>query len=132
MESDPCSDEQAVPILQVGEDFLMKGNTNCSRTQFLLVVSYTITIHKSQSVTMSREMCDISECEFAMSLSYVAISQVSRLDALMMDVPFDLNHDLPTKVMQVRVVDYDSQWRNKLLEPLYQPHKEELNGNCCN
>ncbi len=66
----------------------MKGKT-CSRTQFPLVVSYAITVHKSQGVTLPQVVCDISEREFASGLSYVAISRASRLDGLMFDVPFD-------------------------------------------
>ncbi|OXV11711.1 hypothetical protein Egran_00529, partial [Elaphomyces granulatus] len=42
-----------VTILRVQQDFNLKGNT-CSRMQFPLVVSYAITDHKSQSVTLSQ------------------------------------------------------------------------------
>ncbi len=77
-----------VPILRVRQDYTLKGKT-CSRTQFPLVVSYAITVHKSQGVTLPQVVCDISEREFASGLSYVAISRASRLDGLMFDVPFD-------------------------------------------
>ena len=60
-----------VPILRVQQDFNFKGNT-CSRMQFPLVVSYAITVHKSQSVTLSQVVCDISASEFASGLAYVA------------------------------------------------------------
>ncbi|OXV10490.1 hypothetical protein Egran_01749, partial [Elaphomyces granulatus] len=42
-----------VPILRVQQDFNLKGNT-CSRMQFPLVISYAITVHMSQSVTLSQ------------------------------------------------------------------------------
>ena len=113
-----------VPILRVREEF-SKGNDNCSRTQFPLVVSYAITVRKSQGVMLFRAVCDISE------LSYVTISQVSRLDGLMMDGCAVPPRDPPTKVMQARLADYGSRLRNRFLEPLYQPRKEELGDMDC-
>jgi len=60
-----------------------------SREQFPLVVSYAITVHKSQDVTLDKVVCDISGAEFASGLRYVAVSRVSKLQGLMFDVPFD-------------------------------------------
>ena len=109
------ADKLVVPILRVRQEFPLKGNDNFSRMQFLLVLLYVITVHKSQGVTLSRAVCDISERKFATGLSYVAISRVSRLDGLMMDVPFNwdcVNRDSSTKARLARLADYDGRWRN--------------------
>ena len=54
-----------VLILRVREKFILEGNDNCSRTYFPLVMSYAITVYKSQGVTLSRTVCDISKHDFA-------------------------------------------------------------------
>ena len=77
-----------VPILRVRQEFTLK-NQACSREQFPLVVSYAITVHKSQGITLDKAVCDISGAEFASGLHYVAVSRVSKLQGLMFDVPFD-------------------------------------------
>lgn len=108
---DPCRDGEgnlAVPILQVRQDFTFRYNT-CSRKQFPLVVSYAITVHKSQSLTLSKAVCDISEPEFASGLSYVAVSRVSRLEGLVFDNTFPRSRvfrDPPSRTMQLRINDY--------------------------
>ena len=46
---DELADELAgvVPVFRSKREFL-RGNTNCSRTQFLLTIAYAITVDKSQ------------------------------------------------------------------------------------
>ena len=91
--------KRVVPILRVRQDFTFKNNT-CSREQFPLVVSYAITVHKSQSVTLDKVVCDISDPEFASGLSYVGVSRASKLEGLMFDAPFERSRvyrDPPTK-----------------------------------
>jgi hypothetical protein len=113
-----------VPILRVQQDFNLKGNT-CSRMQFPLVVSYAITVHKSQSVTLSQVVCDISAAEFASGLAYVAVSRASKLEGLMFDAPFDRSRvyrDPPTRAMQMKIDDYETRrQRQQLTRPLYNP-----------
>ena len=112
-----------VPILQVRQDFSL-NNESCSRTQFPLMVSYAITVHKSQGITLPKVVCDISEREFTTGLSYVAISRVSTLNGLLFDAPFDRSRvfrEAPTKAMQARLKDYDERRKGVLTEPLYHP-----------
>jgi ATP-dependent DNA helicase PIF1 len=88
-----------VPILHVQQDFTLKNRT-CSRKQFPLIVSYAITVHKSQSITLDKMVCDISSAEFTSGLSYVTVSRVSKLQGLMLDATFERSrvcHDPPTR-----------------------------------
>ncbi|EAQ91836.1 hypothetical protein CHGG_00071 [Chaetomium globosum CBS 148.51] len=62
-----------------GTDDFMVGADSCSREQFPLLVSYAITVHKSQGITLDKVVCDISAPEFASGLSYVAVSRVKTL-----------------------------------------------------
>ena len=107
----PCVDSKerpAVPILPERQDFIYKSNT-CWREQFPLIVSYAITVHKAQGVTLDRAVCDISVPEFSSGLSYVAVSRVSMLKGLMFDSPFSMARvfrDPPGKMMQLRINDY--------------------------
>jgi ATP-dependent DNA helicase PIF1 len=77
-----------VPILPVKRDFFL-GTSAYTRKQFLLMVSYAITVHKSQSITVDKMVTDLSELDFQTGLSYVAVSRVKTLDGLMIDTPFE-------------------------------------------
>ncbi|KMQ82069.1 atp-dependent dna helicase pif1 [Lasius niger] len=79
---------QVVPILPVKRDFFL-GTSACTRTQFPLMASYAITVHKSQSITVDKMVTDLSERDFQTGLSYVAVSRVKMLDGLMIDTPFE-------------------------------------------
>jgi hypothetical protein len=83
-----------VPILRVRQGFRVGANS-CSRAQFPLLVSYAITVHKSQGITLDKVVCDISAPEFAAGLSYVAVARVKTLDGLMFENPFDHNRVYP-------------------------------------
>ena len=78
----------------------MVGANSCYREQFRLLVSYAITVHKSQGITLDKIVCDISAPEFASGLSYVVISRVKTLGGLIFEKSFDRNrvyHEVPTK-----------------------------------
>ncbi|KJZ70452.1 hypothetical protein HIM_10154 [Hirsutella minnesotensis 3608] len=79
---------KVVPILPVKRDFFL-GTSACTRTQFPLMASYAITVHKSQSITVDKMVTDLSERDFQTGLSYVAVSRVKTLDGLMIDTPFE-------------------------------------------
>ncbi|KAL2166384.1 hypothetical protein VTG60DRAFT_2813 [Thermothelomyces hinnuleus] len=79
-----------VPIFRSKRDFL-RGNTNCSRTQFPLAIAYAITVHKSQGATLDRAVLDISDKDFQPGLTYVAVSRVKTLQGIMFDTAFDLS-----------------------------------------
>lgn len=73
------------------------------------MVSYAITVHKSQGITLDKVVCDISAPEFASGLSYVAVSRVKTLDGLMFEKPFDRNRvyrETPTRAMNLKLLDH--------------------------
>lgn len=109
---DPTIPDKVVPIFRVSRDFL-KGNTACNRVQFPVTVSYAITVHKSQGMTLDKAVMDISGKDFQSGLTYVAVSRVKRLQGLMFDVPFSLDNIRVAKdsVTPLRIQDYDRRSR---------------------
>src|SRR2546423_12371650 len=52
---------------------------------FPLVVAFAVTIHKAQGMTVDRAVLDISRSDFALGLSYVAVSRVRNLGGIMFE-----------------------------------------------
>lgn len=53
-------------------------------TQIPLILAYSITIHKSQSLTLEKARMDLGNC-FTYHMAYVALSRVKSLDGLYLD-----------------------------------------------
>jgi ATP-dependent exoDNAse (exonuclease V) alpha subunit len=79
----------SVPIFRSTRQFTV-GTRDCYRSQFPLMAAYTIIIHKSQGIMVTRATLNIWEKDFASGLSYVAVSQVKMLNGLMFEESFDL------------------------------------------
>ena len=60
----------------------MSGKESYSRINFPLLLAYSMTIHRSQGVTMQRIMINIGDREFACGLTYTAVSRVRSLKDL--------------------------------------------------
>jgi hypothetical protein len=110
----PCGEELrrgeklVVPILRVRQDFMV-GASSCHREQFPLLVSYAITVHKSQGITLDKVVCDISAPEFSSGLSYVAVSRVKTLGGLMLEKAFDRSRvyrETPSRAMGLKLLDH--------------------------
>lgn len=65
-----------------------KNNVSCIRKQFPLQVAYGITVHKAQGITVDRAVVDIGSSEFALGLTYVAISRVRSIEGLLIEPGF--------------------------------------------
>ena len=117
-----------VPILPVKTEFV-RGVETCSRTQFPLIISYAITVHKSQSITVDKVVTDLSERDFQPGLSYVALSRVKTIEGLMLDAPFDRCHlyrDQMPEGMQMKAYDQERRQQQVLHEALYGPPGSQL------
>jgi hypothetical protein len=88
--------EKLVPIFRIRREW-PRGTVTCARTQFPLVLAYAITIHKSQSASLDQAVLNISQRDFALGLTYVAISRVRSLDGLIFEEPFGFDRLVPDK-----------------------------------
>ncbi|EAQ89739.1 hypothetical protein CHGG_06358 [Chaetomium globosum CBS 148.51] len=119
-----------VPILRVRQEFMIGANS-CSREQFPLLVSYAITVHKSQGITLDKVVCDISASEFASGLSYVAVSPVKTLGGLMFERPFDRSRvyrETPSRAMGLKLLDHATRRLQALDAVAGVDPSEELSG----
>ena len=66
----------------------------CTRKQFPLSLAYTVTIHKSQGLTLPLAVIDIGSKEFSSGLTYVALSRVKNLNDIKFSF-FTIKADLP-------------------------------------
>lgn len=68
-----------------------KGSNTFTRKQFPLQLAYAISIHRSQGLTLDQAVVSIGEREFALGMTYVALSRVRTLNGLFLDpaFPFD-------------------------------------------
>jgi ATP-dependent DNA helicase PIF1 len=71
----PFQDHGFVPIFQSLRRF-QYGRTTYTRAMFPLRLAYAITVYKSQGLTLGRAVLNLEKKDFAVGLSYVAISQV--------------------------------------------------------
>jgi len=85
----PRQESRWVPIFTATARFNLKG-ADCTRTMFPLQLCYAITMHKSQGRSLSRAVLNLSDSEFALGLSYVAVLRVKTL-GLMFESAFDLS-----------------------------------------
>jgi ATP-dependent DNA helicase PIF1 len=67
-------------------------DASCTQMQFPLRLVYAITVHKRQSLTLSRAVLNLATKEHALGFSYVAVSQVKTLQGLLFECPFDYDH----------------------------------------
>ena len=79
-------DPHAVPINKGQATFTVNGRKSCnaSRTQFPLTLSWAVTIHKCQGLTLPEVVVDMSpeKGKFSSGQAYVAFSRVRSLDKL--------------------------------------------------
>ena len=71
-------EKRLVPISPVRHTWEVKKGT-CSRLQIPVCLAWSITVHKSQGLTLEKAVIDLGKKEFAAGLSFVAISRVRTL-----------------------------------------------------
>ena len=73
---------KVVPIIPIRR--MWEGSSSSySRLQVLLSLAWTITVHKSQGLTLPKAVIDLGKKEFAAGLSFVSISCVRSLDDIL-------------------------------------------------
>ncbi|XP_054264681.1 uncharacterized protein LOC128999172 [Macrosteles quadrilineatus] len=77
----------SLPILPLTVGY-RKNNVSCTRRQFPLQVAYGITVHKAQGMTVDKAVVDIGTTEFALGLTYVAMSRVRSIEGLIIEPGF--------------------------------------------
>jgi ubiquitin C-terminal hydrolase len=77
----PERGDRLVPIYPVRREH-NEGKFRYARTSMPLLLGYSMTIHKSQGVTMPRIMINLGPREFACGLTYTAVSRVRSLTDL--------------------------------------------------
>ena len=66
------------------------------RHQFLIVLAFALTIHKSQGLILDRVVLNISRKEHTAGLIYVGVSRVKKLSGLIFERGFDKELFSPT------------------------------------
>ena len=69
-----------VDITPVSAEYYGLNKTLLSRTQFPLVLSYAVTVHRCQGLTLDAAVIDLSKDLFQSAMAYVALSRVRSLD----------------------------------------------------
>ena len=85
--SGPTLPDGTVPITPLRRSWSAAGS-QYSRLQLPLKLSWAVTIHKAQGLTLDKVTVDIGKKEFCSGLKFVAISGVRQLKDLLLNPPF--------------------------------------------
>ncbi len=85
--SGPTLSDGTVPITPLRRSWSSSGSS-CSRLQLPLKLSWAVTIHKSQGLTLDSVTVDVGKKEFCAGLTFVAISHVRRVTDILLSPPF--------------------------------------------
>ena len=85
--SGPTLSDGTVPIAPLRRSWSSSG-ISCSRLQLPLKLSWAVTIHKAQGLTLDKVVVDIGKKEFCAGLTFVAISRVRCMTDLLLSPPF--------------------------------------------
>jgi hypothetical protein len=79
-----------------------------SCTQFLIRLSYAITVYKNQGLTLPKVVLDLSRIEYYFRLLYIIVSRVKILDRLLFEGFFDFDYFKKSKtiISEDRDLDY--------------------------
>ena len=74
--------EQVVALRPVTADFYGKKGTVIQRRQLPLILSYAVTVHKVQGLSLDRVVIDVGGSVFDSGMTYVALSRLTSLGGL--------------------------------------------------
>ncbi|KZV72643.1 hypothetical protein PENSPDRAFT_348870 [Peniophora sp. CONT] len=96
-----------VPITAVRVDF-RHASQSCWRTQLPLSLSWAVTVHKSQGLTLGRIRVGLGRREFANGLTFVALSRVRNLQSICLADPVDFSRveKLGGRSYELRLLDH--------------------------
>ncbi len=83
----PTLPDGTVPIAPLRRTWF-SSSVSCSRLQLPLKLSWAVTIHKAQGMTLDKVVIDVGRKEFSSGLTFVACSRVRRLTDLLSSPPF--------------------------------------------
>ena len=74
---------------------------------FSVILAYTITVHKSQGLTLDKVILNISAKDHSLELTYVAISCIQSIQGLMFEKPFHISRFLqaPSAIQDMQEKD---------------------------
>jgi hypothetical protein len=72
--------DKVVPIVPIKRSWEGKGGSVCSRLQLPICLVWAIMVHKSQGLTLPKDKIDLGSKEFAVGLSFIAVSRVHLLN----------------------------------------------------
>ena len=72
--------EVVFKIEKISADYMVRKNIYTTRTQFPLTLSWAMTIHKCQGLTLTSALIDIGNSVFEPGMAYVALSRVTTLN----------------------------------------------------
>lgn len=85
---DPEINAKLVIIFRSSCDWI-HGSVTCVRTQFLMTLAYSITVHKSQGISLDRAVLNLFGIQdLAAGHTYDATSRVRSLSGLLFEEPF--------------------------------------------
>ncbi|KAK3931974.1 ATP-dependent DNA helicase, partial [Frankliniella fusca] len=103
-----------VPITPICK-YWETGLVQCSRLQFPIVVCYSCSIHKFQGLSLDKSITDIGNDEFALGITYVALSRAKSINGLKL-VPFSFERLAKLKNHQdmKRKLDFEKFLKTKM------------------
>ena len=73
------------PIMATWKD----SSTICTRLQFPITLSWAMTVHKCQGLTLDKVVVDLGKKETSCGISFVAVSRIRNIKDIFFHPPFD-------------------------------------------
>ena len=87
------------------------GNSVHERQQLPLTLSWALTIHKSQGMTLEKALNDVGKKETTLGMTYVALSRARNLSSLIIE---PMTYDRLSSIKKVESLKYRLNEENRL------------------